>query len=349
MAKSTQKHAILTLLKQASGPLSLRDIASKINHEASSRTLRRWLADWEAGNKVKRSGAGPSTTYQAISNPAEAVPPFSASDSFAFLADLDPDLRRVLLNQIRDLWTHSSTALEGNTLSLGDTHFILQQGLTVSGKPIKDHQEVRGHARAIEVLYQCIDRPLSHDVIFALHRAVQTEYLDDIYKPIGAWKVEANGTHVVGSDNKQSFIEYALPLFVPKLMAEVLDAINATSVDDVTLDNAAVIYAKIHMGIAHIHPFYDGNGRIARLLANIPLLKSGLPPLVIPKEQRRVYIETLSKYQISIGQLTSTSGVWPAPDQLREFEAFCASCYGSTKDLMEEIFKLQRKRAGKGF
>jgi len=182
-------------------------------------------------------------------------------------------------------------------------------------------------------------------VIFALHRAVQTEHLDDIYKPIGAWKVEANGTHVVGSDNRQSFIEYALPLFVPKLMAEVLDIINATRVDEVSLDNAAAIYAKIHMGIAHIHPFYDGNGRVARLLANIPLLKSGLPPLAIPQEHRRTYIETLSKYQMSIGELTSTSGVWPYPEQLREFEVFCGTCYEGTRELVGEIFEIQVGRA----
>lgn len=345
MAKSTQKHAILTLLKQASGPLSLRDIASKIGHQASTRSLRRWLADWEAENKVMRSGAGPSTTYQVISDPTETATAFAASDSFAFLADLDPDLRTVLLNQIRDLWTHSSTALEGNTLSLGDTHFILEEGLTVSGKPLKDHQEVRGHARAIELLYQCIAHPLSDDVVFTLHRAVQTDHLGDIYKPIGAWKVEANGTHIVGPDNKQTFIEYALPLFVPRLMAEVLATINATRVETVTLDNAAEIYAKIHMGIAHIHPLCDGNGRIARLLANIPLLKSGLPPLVIPQEQRRVYIETLSTYQISIGQLTSTSGVWPDPEQLTEFEAFCGACYQSTRELVGEIFEVQVARS----
>ena len=345
MAKSTEKQATLTLLKQAQGPLSLADIAEKINHEVSTRTLRRWLADWEANNQVKRSGAGPSTTYQAIRDPRKTVTTLSATDSFAFLTALDPDLRTALLNQIRDLWTHSSTALEGNTLSLGDTHFILEEGLTVSGKPIKDHQEVRGHARAIELLYECIANPLTDDVVFSLHRAVQTEHLDDIYKPIGAWKVEANGTHIVGPDNKQVFIEYALPLFVPKLMAEVLETINANRVEAVTLDNAAEIYAKIHMGIAHIHPFYDGNGRIARLLANIPLLKGGLPPLVIPQDYRRTYIETLSKYQLSIGQLSSTSGVWPDPESLTEFEAFCGACYQSTRELVGEMFEIQMARS----
>lgn len=204
---------------------------------------------------------------------------------------------------------------------------------------------MRGHARAIELLYQCLGKPVDEEAIIALHRAVQTEHVDNIYKPIGAWKNESNGTHVVGPENKQQFIEYALPLFVPKLMAEVLTFIKSLQVDDVDLDNAAEVSAKIHMGIAHIHPFWDGNGRIARLLANIPLLKSGLPPLVISQEQRRLYIETLSSYQLNTGPLNSSTGVWPQSGSLNAFNDFCTSCYGSTKELVEKAFTVQAGRA----
>ncbi len=69
------------------------------------------------------------------------------------LAGLDPDIRAALIAQVRDLWTHGSTALEGNTLTLGETKFVIEEGLTVGGKPLKDHQEVVGHARAIELIY----------------------------------------------------------------------------------------------------------------------------------------------------------------------------------------------------
>ncbi len=64
------------------------------------------------------------------------------------LQHLDEDIRLALLRQVRDLWTHSSTAIEGNTLTLGETKFVLEEGLTISGKPLKDHQEVVGQARA---------------------------------------------------------------------------------------------------------------------------------------------------------------------------------------------------------
>ncbi|MFN2257492.1 MAG: hypothetical protein ABR516_03350 [Desulfuromonadaceae bacterium] len=75
-----------------------------------------------------------------------------------FYAGLDEDIKEILLKQIRNLWTHTSTAIEGNSLTLGDTEFILEEGLTVAGKPIRDHQDVIGHAKAIEVVYQLMDQ-----------------------------------------------------------------------------------------------------------------------------------------------------------------------------------------------
>jgi Fic family protein len=59
-----------------------------------------------------------------------------------FFNHLDSDLKAALKAQLRDLWTHTSTALEGNTLTLGETKFVIEEGLTVSGKPLKDHQEM---------------------------------------------------------------------------------------------------------------------------------------------------------------------------------------------------------------
>jgi len=89
------------------------------------------------------------------------------------LEGLDKDRQQTLLNQLRDLWTHASTAFEGNTLTLVDTKFILEEGLTVSGRPIEDHKEVIGHANEIELLYQCIGRVIAETDQFNLHRAVQ--------------------------------------------------------------------------------------------------------------------------------------------------------------------------------
>jgi Fic family protein len=261
-----------------------------------------------------------------------------------FLQHLDADIQQTLLCQLRDVWTHTSTALEGNTLSLGDTKFVIEEGLTVSGKPIKDHQEVLGHARAIELIYAMLSRPVTEADLFALHNAVQTETITDIYKPNGAWKLEQNGTYAVDAAGKQIFIEYAQPSHVPRLMAEIVDYVNSTCRQTFTLHKAPEIYAKIHMGIAHVHPFWDGNGRMARLVANIPLLVSGLPPIVIATESRREYIQTLSHYQQQLAQLTPATGVWPQQNALDPFIHFCEKSYAITQALVVGANTLQQSR-----
>ena len=107
-----------------------------------------------------------------------------------------------------------------------------------TGKPLKDHREVIGHARAIEILYATINRPITEDTVFALHKAVQTDVVTDIYKPNGAWKIEPNGSYIVARDNQQAYINYADPQNTPQLIREVIMSINATSQPPTTLDTA---------------------------------------------------------------------------------------------------------------
>ena len=108
-----------------------------------------------------------------------------------FLDGLDSDLKVALLAQLRDLWTYTSTALEGNTLTLDETALVLAEGLTLSGKPLKDHSEVVGHAHAIELLYCLLhrnDQVGQNDLFLLLHRAVQTAIVIDIYPDYtGLW------------------------------------------------------------------------------------------------------------------------------------------------------------------
>jgi Fic family protein len=263
-----------------------------------------------------------------------------------FLQDLDQDLRDALLKQLRNLWTHSSTALEGNTLTLGETAFVLEEGLTISGKPLKDHIEVTGHARAIDLLYRLTERGVDlteHD-LFALHRAVQTEQVIDVYKPVGAWKVEPNSTVII-DDDKQILFEYARPQDVPALMQLWLDffaqTIKAINLDK---DKALSCYAELHMAFVRIHPFWDGNGRMARLLANIPVLKAGFPPIIIPKERRREYIQALSTYHLAVGTITIGDDLLPATDKLDEFKRFCQESWRESIQLVYEVHQRQLKR-----
>ena len=218
------------------------------------------------------------------------------SDKKYFYDHLDEDIKNRLLAQIRNVWTHHSTSLEGNSLTLGETDFLLEEGLTIQGKPLKDHNEVYGHAKAIARIYDLLktSAPITKQAIFQLHETVLTEGILDIDQPVGKWKVQSNFTTYTSQDNKQEWREYPGPQAIDFLMSQWLDALNNSLLSMHNQEEAAQAYADLHLSFVTIHPFYDGNGRMARLLANLPVLKSGLPPIVVPQEDRYQYKVCLS-------------------------------------------------------
>lgn len=262
-----------------------------------------------------------------------------------FLKHLDKDIRKALLAQLRNLWTHESTAIEGNTLTLGETAFVIEEGLTVSGKPLKDHQEVAGHARAIDLIYDMVNRSseITESDIFLLHQAVQTSVVIDVYKPIGNWKTEPNGTYIAVGE-KQVFYEYALPDDVPVLMKKWIDFLNYKIHSAQKPEEVLSAYADIHIGFVWIHPFFDGNGRIARLIANLPVLKAGYPPIMIPKVKRREYLLCLSRYSLEVDSPDRNSAMIPVNNQLIQFRSFCKESWNGSMILVEKARKHQEKR-----
>ena len=266
---------------------------------------------------------------------------------FDFLQDLDNDIRDALLIQLRNLWTHTSTAIEGNTLTLGETAFVLEEGLTISGKPLKDHEEVVGHARAIDLIYDLIRRKsdLTEKDLFDLHKAVQTERIIDVYKPVGAWKVEPNSTVVVSGDT-QTIFEFAAPKDVPELMQSWLAIFQETCKENAANKEAAALtaYVYLHVSFVRIHPFWDGNGRMARLIANVPVIRAGYPPIIIPKERRQEYIEALSEYHLAVGTVTAESELLLEIDKLDRFKQFCAESWSESIKLVDDAYKKQQER-----
>ena len=263
-----------------------------------------------------------------------------------FLQNLDSDLKSALKAQLRDLWTHTSTAIEGNTLTLGETKFVIEEGLTVSGKPLKDHHEVVGHARAIDLVYDLIGKDEIKDTdLFDLHRAVMTPIVIDVYKPVGGWKKEPNGTYFFNEDtDKQDFFEYAKPEDTPALMAKWLKEFNQRNSAKHSREKALGAYVALHVSLANIHPFFDGNGRMARLVPNIPVLKSGHPPIVIPSERRRDYINILVKYQIDAGIPKADKKIVIHGKSFDAFKAFCSESWGKSLDLVDRAHQRQTTR-----
>ena len=267
-----------------------------------------------------------------------------------FLQNLDKDLQKALITQLRNLWTHTSTAIEGNTLTLGETAFVLEEGLTVSGKPLKDHEEVVGHARAIDLIYGLLAQgtPLNEEALFNLHKAVQTHVVLDVYKPVGGWKKEPNSTVGV-VDETQVVFEYAAPRDIPPLMKQWFSLYHELMAAAVPGDKEKALhaYVALHVAFVRIHPFFDGNGRMARLVANLPVLKAGLPPVIVPREQRKAYIDALSHYHFAVGQIEKGGELLPESDALKPFAAFCEQAWRASMKLVDEIHKKQQIRTGK--
>lgn len=267
-----------------------------------------------------------------------------------FFEGFSPDIKDQLLKRITAEWTHDSTAIEGNTLTLGETVQVLELGLTISGKPLKDHQEVYGHARAIDLIYEMIRKSeISTDDVYNLHRAVMQQAPIDAMNPVGAWKRDYNGTTGM-KDGKSVYMEYAAPQAVPKLMERWLDDFNHMDSCTGRPGRAISAYVRSHMILVRIHPFFDGNGRVARLLANLPVLKGGFPPIVVPVERRTEYINLLWAYENHVGTIRKGSQLLPPHPAIKHMETLLKEEWDKTVSLLEEAKKLQiqRKRSSDG-
>lgn len=267
-----------------------------------------------------------------------------------FYDHLDADIKAILLTQIRNLWTHHSTSLEGNSLTLGETDFILQEGLTIQGKPLKDHNEVYGHAKAIERIYGLLNtaKAIDKQDLFQLHETVLTERIMDIDQPVGQWKVQSNYTTYVDDKNKQVWREYPAPRHIDVLMTQWLNRLNGYFTSALDRQAAAEAYADLHLSFVTIHPFFDGNGRMARLLANLPVLNAGLPPIVVPQEDRYRYKRCLSDYQNTVDNLPDLSDLSQLPNnpQKQQFAGLCQSYWTQTIELLDQANAMQKKRLG---
>jgi Fic family protein len=270
------------------------------------------------------------------------------SDKQYFYDQLDEDIKNILLAQIRNVWTHHSTSLEGNSLTLGETDFILEEGLTIQGKPLKDHNEIFGHAKAIERIYGLLSTSenITKQDLFKLHETVLTERVLDIYQPVGKWKVQSNFTNYTDKDNKQQWREYPAPQKTDGLMSQWLARLNNSLTTVQTQDEAACAYADLHLSFVTIHPFFDGNGRMTRLLANLPVLKSGFPPIVVPQEDRYRYKQCLSDYQNTVENLADIGDLAQLPVNIEKqrFVELCKGYWSETIELLDQATAMQQKR-----
>ena len=173
---------------------------------------------------------------------------------------------------------HESNSIEGNSLTLRETELVLSRGVTVAGKPLKDHLEAVNLALAWDRVKALVhsDSTLTERDLLDLHQILLTRIQDGTNGSYRNYAVRVGGSNLVPPN----------PIKVPALMTELFACLSAIS-DPVARG------AKLHHGIASIHPFADGNGRVARLGMNFILLAAGYPPISIPTELRHPYYNAL--------------------------------------------------------
>lgn len=215
---------------------------------------------------------------------------------------LTPEMEYRIMQKFRLDWNYHSSHIEGNQLTYGETKALLLYGHTAQAKPLKDHIEMTGHNEAIKYIEEVIrqERPLTENFIRELHQLILKEpYEVDAITPdgkptkrtikIGEYKSVPN--HVKTKTGEIFY--FATPEETPSKMNDLMEwykeNINKNELRPV------LFATEFHYKFICIHPFDDGNGRIARLVMNFILMQYGYPPAIIKTEEKNLYFAALQQ------------------------------------------------------
>ncbi|MBV9507391.1 MAG: Fic family protein [Acidobacteriia bacterium] len=184
--------------------------------------------------------------------------------------------------------TYTSNAIEGNTLTRVETSIVIEKGITVSSKPLKDHLEAVDHYIALRYVRELAGHtePLTEGDVRNLHKLVVQRSDAEIagrYADTVRFTPTETGRHTFPS-----------PAEVPALMGDFAAWLG-------TAPNTPEAAFAAHRRLVDIHPFNDGNGRTARLLMNLILIRGGYPPVAVRPEDRLEYIRSLAQEQAGQG------------------------------------------------
>lgn len=179
--------------------------------------------------------------------------------------------------------TYSSNAIEGNTLTHGETALIIEKGITIGGKSLTEHLEASDHYAAVQLMRAIAtgDDPPGEDTVVRLHHGVVARS-----RPAIAGMYSRMPRRVAGSA-----VIFPNPAKIPDLMRQFGSWLADAPADPTTAFEA-------HLRLVSIHPFEDGNGRTARLLMNLVLICAGYPPIPIRPQQRAEYLRLIEQRQL---------------------------------------------------
>ena len=178
--------------------------------------------------------------------------------------------------------TYNSNAIEGSTLTLRETALILQDGITIAEKPIKEHLEAIGHKDAFEYINQLAakQKPLTERAIKEIHSLV---LMNDA---ANRGKYRNIPVMIMGAEHTPP-----PPYLVPEAMQKLIAGYNQP-----TSKHIIEAVSEFHLRFEGIHPFVDGNGRTGRLILNLELIKAGLLPINIKFADRRKYYDCFDSF-----------------------------------------------------
>ena len=184
--------------------------------------------------------------------------------------------------------TYTSTAIEGNTLTAAETALVVEKGITIGGKPLKDHLEAVDHYEALHYVRELARQaePFTEMDVRNLHRLVMLRSAPEI-----AGRYADQGRYVLTEGGRHSFPS---PAEVPALMGDFARWLGVAAAGPAAAFDA-------HRRLVDIHPFNDGNGRTARLVMNLVLIRGGYPPVAVRLEDRAAYIGALQQAQAGRG------------------------------------------------
>lgn len=190
-----------------------------------------------------------------------------------------------VVKQLKDYYriglTYTSNAIEGNTLTESETKVIIEDGLTIGGKSLREHFEVVGHAKAYDHIYLLLNKNISEEDVFYLHRLFFQQIDMENAGRYRQQNVIITGTDFLPPDYNE----------IPDLMTRHIINLNRMPEEKHPLEWASDLHAEFES----MHPFIDGNGRIGRLLLSILTIKYGYCPVIIPPIRRAEYIMAMQK------------------------------------------------------
>lgn len=216
------------------------------------------------------------------------------------LRPLAPDTEQRIMQKFRLDWNYHSNNIEGNSLTYGETKTFLLHGITAEGKTLKDHLDIKGHNEAILLLNDVLkeERPLTESFIRELHKIILHEPYDrpaltpdglPTTKRINIGQYKTSPNHVKTATGEMFY--FATPEETPAKMHDLMNWYSSESAKGEL--HPLIISAEFHYRFIVIHPFDDGNGRMARILMNLILMKFGYPPVIIKTQEKKDYYRAL--------------------------------------------------------